>query len=65
MKEHSAMLMTTLSPSQRCGDIMRLHQLYGNKYVLRLVNSNECSGKTFVSESGDAYEREADRVAEV
>jgi hypothetical protein len=41
-----------------------LQRLHGNRYVQRLLSSGVLQAKLTVSEPGDQYEQEADRVAE-
>ena len=64
MEEHAAMLSSIPSAAQRNKFIMQLHQTYGNNYVQRLMESTDVQAKLTVSEPGDIYEREADRVAD-
>jgi hypothetical protein len=64
MEEHAAMLSNIPFAVQRNNFIMRLHQTYGNRYVQRLMESIDVQAKLTVSEPGDIYEQEADRVAD-
>jgi len=64
MEEHAAMLSSIPSAVQRKNFIMRLHQTYGNRYVQRLMESTDVQAKLTISNPGDIYEQEADRVAD-
>jgi hypothetical protein len=64
MEEHAAMLSSLPSAAQRNNFIMQLHQTYGNRYVQRLMESTDVQTKLTISEPGDIYEQEADRVAD-
>jgi microcompartment protein CcmL/EutN len=44
--------------------LLNLQRAYGNRYVQRLLRSGALQPKLTVSEPGDPYEQEADRVAE-
>ncbi|HEX9975748.1 MAG TPA: DUF4157 domain-containing protein, partial [Dehalococcoidales bacterium] len=50
--------------SQLAGLVTQLQRTYGNAYVQRLLDSKALQAKLAVSSPDDAYEREADRVAE-
>jgi len=64
MEKHAAMLSSIPFAVQRNNFIMRLHQTYGNRYVQRLMESIDVQARLTVSEPGDIYEQEADRVAD-
>jgi len=64
MDEHAAMLSRIPFTRQRHDFIMQLHKTYGNRYVQRLVESINVQAKLTVSDPGDIYEQEADRVAD-
>lgn len=64
MDEHAAMLSRIPFTRQRHDFIMQLHNTYGNRYVQRLVESINVQAKLTVSDPGDVYEQEADRVAD-
>lgn len=63
MDTHATLLANARSNAQRANLIMRLQEAYGNKYVQRLLNSRASQAKLTVSQPDDAYEQEADRVA--
>ncbi len=44
--------------------ILRLQQTIGNQAVLRLMRARKLQAKLAISQPGDVYEREADRVAD-
>jgi hypothetical protein len=44
--------------------LMRLQRTHGNRFVQRMVRAGVIQAKVKVSEPGDPYEQEADRVAE-
>jgi Domain of unknown function (DUF4157) len=44
--------------------LLRLQRSHGNQYVQRLLRSRRMQAKLTISEPGDQYEQEADRVAE-
>jgi hypothetical protein len=62
---HAALLAAAHSDEQRANLVMQLQQSYGNAYVQRLLNSKVFQTKLTVSQPGDVYEQEADRVAEM
>jgi hypothetical protein len=62
--EHAAILTGIPFSVQRHEFIMRLHRTYGSSYVHRLIKSVNAQAKLTVSDPGDIYEQEADRVAE-
>ncbi len=62
--EHAASLAQAKSDSQRANLVLQLQQTYGNAYVQRLLKSTAVQAKLTVSQPDDAYEREADRVAQ-
>jgi len=64
MDEHAAILSRIPFSAQRREFITQLHQTYGNRYVQRLVESMNVQAKLTVSDPGDIYEQEADRVAD-
>ena len=65
MDTHAALLAKALSDTQRASLVMHLQRTYGNRYVQRLLNSKAVQAKLTVSQPGDVYEQEADRVAEM
>jgi hypothetical protein len=65
ISEHATILSRIPFSAQRHEFIMRLHQTYGNRYVQRLLNSKVLQAKLNISQPGDIYEQEADRVADV
>ena len=65
MEEHAAMLSSIPFAAQRNNFITQLHQTYGNRYVQRLMESIDIQAKLTVSDPGDIYEQEADKVADV
>src|SRR4029450_3223282 len=55
----------SLSPMGDPGHpLLQLQQTMGNQAVLRLMRSGRLQAKLNVSQPGDMYEREADRVAD-
>ena len=62
---HAVLLAAAHSDEQRANLVMQLQQSYGNAYVQRLLNSKAVQAKLTVSQPGDVYEQEADRVAEM
>jgi hypothetical protein len=44
--------------------LFRLHRTHGNRFVQRMVRAGVFQAKLRISEPGDQYEQEADRVAE-
>jgi len=64
MDEHTAMLSGIPFARQRHNFIIQLQKTYGNRYVQRLVESMNVQAKLTVSDPGDIYEQEADRVAD-
>ena len=64
MKKHAQLLMTASSDEHRIKLIQQLHQTYGNRYVQRLVESMNVQAKLPISQPGDVYEQEADKVAD-
>ena len=64
MNEHASLLSRIPFTAQRREMIMRLHRTYGNNYVQRLLDSIGAQAKLTVSQPGDTYEQEADKVAE-
>ena len=62
---HAALLTGARSDEQRANLVMQLQQSYGNAYVQRLLNSGAVQAKLTVSQPGDVYEQEADKVAEM
>jgi hypothetical protein len=65
MDTHAALLANARSDTQRASLVMHLQRTYGNRYVQRLLNSKAVQAKLTVSQPGDIYEQEADRVAEM
>ena len=61
---HAAMLADTSSDGQRANLVLQLQRTYGNAYVQRLLASMNARAKLTVSQPGDQYEKEADRVAD-
>jgi hypothetical protein len=51
-------------PSGWAGSLLQLQQTYGNGAVQRLLRTGAIQAKLAISEPGDQYEQEADRVAE-
>jgi hypothetical protein len=64
MDEHAAMLAGARSDEQRADMALHLQRTYGNRYVQRLMESIGMRAKLTVSQPGDVYEQEADRVAD-
>ena len=64
MDEHAAILSRFTFARQRHNFIIQLQKTYGNRYVQRLVESMNVQAKLTVSDPGDIYEQEADRVAD-
>ena len=64
MDVHAALLGDAHSDAQRAGMMMRLQQTYGNRYVQRLMDFRAIQTKLTVSQPGDVYEQEADKVAD-
>jgi len=64
MDVHAASLSKIQSPVQRNEFIKQLHRTYGNRYVQRLAENMKIQAKLSISQPGDVYEQEADRVAE-
>lgn len=62
--EHAALLARTNSDYQRASMAIQLQRAYGNRYLQHLLNSKKVPVKLSVSKPDDAYEREADRVAD-
>jgi hypothetical protein len=62
--DHTSMLARAQSVEARQALMTRLQQTHGNAYVQRLVDSLAVQTKLTVSQPGDMYEQEADRVAE-
>ena len=62
---HAVLLAAAHSDEQRANLVIQLQQSYGNAYVQRLLNSRAVQAKLTVSQPGDVYEQEADRVAEM
>ena len=62
---HAVLLAAAHSDEQRANLVMQLQQSYGNAYVQRLLNSRAVQAKLTVSQPGDVYEQEADKVAEM
>jgi hypothetical protein len=65
MDAHAELLANARSGTQRAGLVIHLQQTYGNRYVQRLLNSKALQAKLTVSQPGDIYEQEADRVARI
>lgn len=65
MQGHAALLANARSDEHRASLVNRLQQTHGNAYVQRLLSSHAVQAKLTVNPPDDAYEREADRVAEV
>jgi hypothetical protein len=63
-KEHSAMLINAPSVEKQAELVLRLQQTYGNAYVQRLLDSRTIQAKLTVSNPGDPFETEAERVSE-
>jgi hypothetical protein len=55
-------LFHPMNGSQRAQSLFRLQQQYGNRFVQRVI-AQHVQTKMTVSQPGDIYEREADRVA--
>ena len=51
-------------PSVVAAPLLKLQRAHGNRYVQRLLSSGALQARLTVSEPGDPYEQEADRVAE-
>ncbi|MBN2075965.1 MAG: DUF4157 domain-containing protein [Dehalococcoidales bacterium] len=64
MDEHAATLSRIPFTAQRQEYIMRLNNAYGLRYVQRLLESVNAQAKLTVSDPGDIYEQEADKVAD-
>ena len=64
MDEHAATLSRIPFTAQRQEYIMRLNNTYGLRYVQRLLESVNAQAKLSVSDPGDIYEQEADKVAD-
>jgi len=62
--DHAAILGKVQSGDQRASLTNSLQRTYGNSYVQRLVDSLGVQAKLTVGHPDDAYEQEADRVAE-
>jgi len=62
---HAILLAAAHSDEQRANLVMQWQQSYGNAYVQRLLNSRAVQAKLTVSQPGDIYEQEADRVADM
>jgi hypothetical protein len=54
----------TAEPIGAIASLLTLQRTHGNRFVQRLLRSGVIQTKLTVSEPGDPYEREADRVAE-
>jgi len=65
MDHHISLLSKIPSPVQRSEFIKQLHRTYGNRYVQRLMDTVNVQAKLNISQPGDSYEQEADRVADV
>ena len=64
MDEHAATLSRIPFTAQRQEYIMLLNNAYGLRYVQRLLESVNAQAKLAVSDPGDIYEQEADKVAD-
>ena len=60
----SAKMSDDVSPTARSTPWCALHQTLGNQGVQRLLREGVIQAKLRVSQPGDIYEREADRIAE-
>ena len=56
-------LRTGMQPVAPLHPILRLQQTIGNQAVLRLTRAGKLQANLAISQPGDVYEREADRVA--
>ncbi len=65
IEKHAELLARTNSSDAVHKLVMQLHKTYGNRYLQRLLNSKVLQAKLTVSNPGDVYEREADRVAQM
>jgi hypothetical protein len=61
---HLQMLSEAISVEERAKLMSHLQQSYGNRYVLRLLNSRTLQAKLTVSTPGDASELEANQIAD-
>ena len=61
---HAALLDGAQSDEHRADIAAQLQQSYGNAYVQRLISSRAVQAKLTVSQPGDEFEKEADRVAD-
>jgi hypothetical protein len=64
MDEHAESLAMPRSDGQQANLVLHLQHTYGNRYVQRLIESMGVQTRLAVSAPNDAYEQEADRVAE-
>ncbi len=64
MDEHAATLLRIPFAVQRQEYIMQLNNAYGLRYVQRLIESVNAQAKLTVSNPGDKYEQEAEKVAD-
>jgi hypothetical protein len=62
---HAGILAGIPFAVQRQEFIMQLQQTYGNRYVQRVMESIKAQAKLSVSDPGDVYEQEADRMADI
>jgi hypothetical protein len=65
VERHAAMLAKARYDPQRTSLVLRLQKTYGNAYVQRLLESHVVQAKLTVSQPGDIYEQEAERVSEI
>ena len=65
MDEHASTLSGIPYSVQRHEFVMQLQRTYGNRYVQSLMKTIDVQAKLRISESGDIYEQEADRVADM
>ncbi|MBM3235930.1 DUF4157 domain-containing protein [Candidatus Poribacteria bacterium] len=57
-------LFHPMNESRRVQSLLRLQQQYGNRFVQRVLAQHAIQTRLQVSQPGDIYEREAERVAE-
>jgi len=63
--DHAALLTDAGSDEEQSNIIKQLQQSYGNSYVQRLLSSGTVQAKLTVNSPGDAYEKEADNIADM
>jgi hypothetical protein len=62
---HLEMLSEATSVEERAKVMSHLQQSYGNRYVLRLLNSKILQSKLPISDPNNVYEQEADRFSDI